>query len=79
MREMLTLADREEIFRGLAELLEYKDIAARIGRNPPVVSREVTRHGGREGYRATRGPGRGWPVRARRRERWTPGRGCGRW
>ena len=29
-------------------------IAARIGRNPSVVSREICRHGGRERYRATR-------------------------
>jgi transposase, IS30 family len=49
---MLTLADREEISRGLAESLEFKDIAVRIGRDPSVVSREVARHGGREGYRA---------------------------
>ncbi len=49
---MLTLADREEISRGLVELLEFKDIAVRIGRDASVVSREVARHGGRDGYRA---------------------------
>jgi IS30 family transposase len=49
---MLTLADREEISRGLAESLAYKEIAVRIGRDRSVVSREVARHGGREGYRA---------------------------
>lgn len=49
---MLTLADREEISRGLAESLEYKDIAVRIGRDPSIVSREVARHGGRDRYRA---------------------------
>jgi IS30 family transposase len=53
VRRMLTLADREEISRGLAESLEYKDIADRIDRDPSVVSREVARHGGRTGYRAT--------------------------
>jgi transposase, IS30 family len=52
VRRMLTLADREEISRGLAESLAYKDIAVRIGRDPSVVSREVARHGGRIGYRA---------------------------
>lgn len=52
MRRMLTLAEREEISRGLAESLEYKDIAARIDRAPSIVSREVARHGGRDGYRA---------------------------
>nr|WP_260195553.1 IS30 family transposase [Actinophytocola gossypii] len=49
---MLTLADREEISRGLAESLEFKDIAVRIGRDASVVSREVARHGGRGRYRA---------------------------
>jgi IS30 family transposase len=29
-------------------------IAARIGRNPSVVRREIAGHGGRERYRATR-------------------------
>jgi IS30 family transposase len=53
VRLMLTLADREEISRGLAESLEYKDIAIRIGRDASVVSREVARHGGRDAYRAT--------------------------
>jgi transposase, IS30 family len=53
MRRMLTLTDREEISRGLVESLEYKDIAARIGQDPSIVAREVTRHGGRDGYRAT--------------------------
>ena len=54
MRRMLTLADREEISRGLAESLEFKDIAVRIDRDASVVSREVNRHGGRDGYRAER-------------------------
>ena len=49
---MLTLLDREEISRGLAERLEFKQIAARVGRDPSVISREVARHGGRAGYRA---------------------------
>jgi IS30 family transposase len=49
---MLTMADREEISRGLVESLEYRDIAVRIGRDTSVVSREVARHGGRDGYRA---------------------------
>src|SRR5438270_7877124 len=49
---MLTLVDREEISRGLAESLQYKDIAVRIGRDASIVSREVARHGGRSSYRA---------------------------
>ena len=52
MREMLMLVDREEISRGLAEGLGYKQIAFRVGRDPSVISREVARHGGRIDYRA---------------------------
>ena len=52
MRIMLTLIDREEISRGLAEDLLFAEIALRIGRDPSVVSRDVARHGGRAGYRA---------------------------
>jgi transposase, IS30 family len=53
-RKTLTLEDREEISRGLAIGLENKDIAAAIGRSESVVSREINRHGGRQGYRAVR-------------------------
>ncbi|MFR9803166.1 IS30 family transposase [Pseudonocardia sp. RS010] len=49
---MLMVSDREEISRGLAEGLSFKDIALALGRDPSVISREVRRHGGREAYRA---------------------------
>jgi IS30 family transposase len=49
---MLTETDREEISRGIVEGVEVRVIAARIGRSPSLVSREITRHGGRDGYRA---------------------------
>jgi transposase, IS30 family len=52
VRAMLMLSDREEISRGLAEGLEFKQIGLRLGRDPSVISREVGRHGGRGGYRA---------------------------
>jgi Helix-turn-helix domain len=52
VRVMLMLADREEISRGLAEGLPFTEIGLRLGRDSSVVSREVGRHGGREGYRA---------------------------
>jgi IS30 family transposase len=52
VRVMLMLSDREEISRGLAEGLQYKEIASRLGRDPSVISRDVARHGGRAGYRA---------------------------
>ncbi|MFE1362537.1 transposase [Streptomyces harbinensis] len=51
-RRPLTLAEREEISRGLAEGLQQKRIASRIGRDPSVVCREIARHGHRENYRA---------------------------
>lgn len=53
-RKSLTLEDREDISRGLAIGLPNKDIARSIGRDESVVSREIERHGGREGYRAWR-------------------------
>jgi IS30 family transposase len=49
---MLSLSDREEISRALAEGMTFKEIAALIGRDASVVSREVRRHGGRADYRA---------------------------
>ncbi len=38
MRVMLMLSDREEISRGLAEGVQYKEIASRLGRDPSVIS-----------------------------------------
>lgn len=49
----LTDDDREETSRGIAEQAEGKTIAARIGRCPSVISRDIARHGGRRSYRAT--------------------------
>jgi hypothetical protein len=73
VRRSLTLADREEISRGMAESLDYKDIAARIGRDPSIVSREVTRHGGRNGYRATTAQSAAVAGRARPKSLWLNG------
>lgn len=53
-RRMITEADREEISRGIAENVEGRVIAERIGRDPSVVSRDIARHGGRARYRAVR-------------------------
>jgi IS30 family transposase len=65
---MLTLLDREEISRGLAEGLNYVDISVRIGRNPSVVCREVARHGGPADYRAAPADGRAQTSRERPKE-----------
>jgi IS30 family transposase len=48
----LTLVEREEISRGLASNESLCEIAQRLGRVPSTVSREVTRNGGRDNYRA---------------------------
>src|SRR5215217_5808213 len=52
VRAMLMLAVREEISRGLAEGLPFKEIGLRLGRDCSVISRGGGRHGGRERYRA---------------------------
>ena len=49
----LTLAEREEISRGIAAGESLRSIVSRLGRSPSTVSREVARHGGRECYRAS--------------------------
>jgi IS30 family transposase len=50
----LSLADREEISRGLEADETYTAIAARVGCHPSTIGREVAAAGGREGYRAWR-------------------------
>ena len=56
----LCLAEREEISRGLAEGRSVRVIAARIGRSPSTVCREVVRNGGRRRYRAAAAEDRAW-------------------
>ncbi|MBE1573938.1 IS30 family transposase [Amycolatopsis roodepoortensis] len=50
----LSVAEREEISRGLSGGLSYREIARQLGRAPSTISREVTNNGGRGGYRAHR-------------------------
>ena len=56
----LTLAEREEISRSLAEGWSLRWIASKIGRAPSTISRELARNGGREGYRATQADDAAW-------------------
>src|SRR5688500_14767082 len=56
----LTPAEREEISRGLAAEESCHVIAARLGRAPSTVSREVARNGGRAHYRATAADAAAW-------------------
>jgi IS30 family transposase len=62
---VLTITEREEISRGLAEGASLRRIAGRLHRAPSSISREVARHGGRHRYRAARAEQRAWD-RARR-------------
>jgi IS30 family transposase len=48
----LTLAEREEISRGLAAHESLRSIAAALNRPPSTISREVNRNGGATNYRA---------------------------
>ncbi|OAN99181.1 integrase [Sphingomonadales bacterium EhC05] len=59
-RLALTLAEREEISRGLTSCLSMRSIARRLGRSPSTVSREVKRNGGTSRYRAARSDQSAW-------------------
>lgn len=61
----LSVAEREEISRGLATGQSYRSIAAALGRAPSTISREVNRNGGRRRYRAGNADQATWD-RARR-------------
>jgi hypothetical protein len=56
----LTLREREEISRGLASGSSIREIAKCLERAVSTVSREVARHGGRPGYRASPADGEAW-------------------
>ena len=56
----LTLAEREEISRSMAEGRSIRSIAARLGRAPSTVSRELRRNGGRAAYRASEADRTAW-------------------
>jgi IS30 family transposase len=62
------LQEREEISRGAAVGESARGIAARLGRSPSTVTRELGRHGGRGCYRAAEADRRAWD-RGRRPQR----------
>src|SRR5450631_458720 len=67
-RLALTLSEREEISRGLAGHQSARSMASLLGRSPSTVSRELSRNGGYNGYRAALADERAW-VRSRRPKR----------
>jgi IS30 family transposase len=67
-RLALTLLEREEISRGLAAHQSARSMARLLGRSPSTVSRELSRNGGYDGYRAALADDKAW-VRALRPKR----------
>src|SRR5712692_7794731 len=59
-RLALTLAEREDISRGIASGSSIREIARRLHRAASTVSREVTGHGGRPAYRAHDADSQAW-------------------
>ena len=56
----LTLAEREEISRGIASGRSMRSMAAFLGRAPSTISREIQRNGGQCGYRASQADQAAW-------------------
>ncbi|NGM44586.1 IS30 family transposase [Rhodobacter sp. SGA-6-6] len=50
----LDIAEREEIARGMAVGISFRQLARDLGRAPSTISREVARNGGRRRYRPSR-------------------------
>ena len=67
-RLALTLPEREEISRGIAAHQSARSMARLLGRSPSTVSRELSRNGGYDCYRAALADEKAW-VRTRRPKR----------
>ncbi len=63
----LTLAEREDISRGIASGLSIREIARSLQRAASTVSREVVRNGGRSLYRASEADQQAWKTALRPR------------
>ncbi|MGB4812055.1 MAG: IS30 family transposase [Methylophilaceae bacterium] len=59
-KQHLTLLEREEISRGIAQGCSIRNIAAKLNRSPSTISRELSRHGGTTCYRATNADQLAW-------------------
>ena len=64
-RRVLTLAEREDISRGIASGCAMRVIARGLHRSPSTISREITRHGGRTQYRANAADQQAWESAVR--------------
>src|SRR5580765_5942531 len=61
----LTLPEREDISRGIASGLSFREIAKLLDRAVSTVSREVARHGGRSEYRDNAADDQAWQSASR--------------
>jgi len=59
-RLALSLAEREDISRGLVAGRSVRSMARALGRSPSTVSREIVRNGGSRWYRAAAADRRAW-------------------
>jgi transposase, IS30 family len=59
-RRVLTLAEREDISRGIASGCSMRVIARGLHRSASTISREITRHGGRTQYCANAADQQAW-------------------
>ncbi len=59
-RLALTLAEREEISRGLASQHSLRHIAEQLGRSPSTICREIHRNSGYDDYRAAQADEAAW-------------------
>jgi IS30 family transposase len=64
-RRVLTLAEREDISRGIASGCSMRVIAQHLSRASSTVTREVARHGGRTQYRANQADQQAWDAALR--------------
>ena len=58
--QALTVAEREEISRGVAAGASLRAIALGLGRSPSTIARELSRNGGRQRYRAAEAEQQAW-------------------
>jgi hypothetical protein len=58
----LTLAEREDISRGIAAGESGRAIAERLGRAASTLCREIGRYGGRDAYRAGKADAGAWEA-----------------
>ena len=59
-RLALTLSEREEISRGIAARRSARSMARLLGHSPSTVSREISRNGGYDRYRAAQADEQAW-------------------